>query len=287
MIAKLLENILNDFLLETDNHFTYIHNPNQLFVHSAKSILISIILLFGISSGCIYTTEETNKIALVINYEKTNGTIIESFVDGQIVSKVNVTLDFDFSNTVSDNKITEFGIDIMDGSSPITVDPKMNNEIMISFSEHGIYEINAYAKDEKHNIENMTITIRIELKIEWLENNTYDPKPLVVDSIPKNLGRPASSIIINSHVENPALIEGLGGGREVEITWALIDQQEDSCQSKKGLVEDGENLIWKTIHFNTYENHELRIFYEEGQDPIDVNQSVIIEYSPIESEPNY
>tara|TARA_B100000214_G_C23942768_1_gene616520 strand:- start:378 stop:1241 length:864 start_codon:yes stop_codon:yes gene_type:complete len=287
MIVRLQENISKDSLLETNNHFTYIQNPNELFVYRTKSILVSILFLFSISSGCMSFTNNTNEFTFVVNYEKTNGTIIESFVDGELISKTNVTLKFDFSNTISENRIIEFGIEFKDDRAPIIVNPKNDNEIIVDFYEHGIYEINAYATDQENNIKNVSIIIRIETKIEWLEQNTFDPIPLIVDSIPKNNGNPASSIIIDSNVENPALIENVGGGREVKITWALIDQQDDSCQSKKGLVQEGENLNWKTIHFNTFEIHELRIIYEEGQDSIDINQTVLIEYSPIESEPNY
>ena len=287
MIVRLQENISKDSLLETNNHFTYIQNLDELFVCHKKSIIVSILFLFGISSGCMSFTDDTNEFTFVVNYEKTNGTIIESFVDGELISKTNVTLKFDFSNTISENKIIEFGIEFKDDRAPIIVNPKSDNEIIVDFYEHGIYEINAYATDQENNVKNVSITIRIETKIQWLEQNTFDPIPLIVDSIPKNNGKAASSIIIDSNVENPELIENVGGGREVKITWALIDQQDDSCQSKKGLVQEGEKLNWKTIHFNTFEIHELKIIYEDGQDSIDINQTVLIEYSPIESEPNY
>ena len=45
-------------------------------------------------------------------------------------------------------------------------------------------------------------------------------------------------------------------------------------------------MNWKTIHFNTFEIHELRINYDDGQDYINIDQSVSIQYNNNESVPN-
>ena len=77
------------------------------------------------------------------------------------------------------------------------------------------------------------------------------------------------------------LIENISTGREVEFTWSLVDGTEDACQARSGLVHEGEFVNWVTIHFNTYLVHEFRISYDSGQDYINVNQSILIEYDEI------
>ena len=96
---------------------------------------------------------------------------------------------------------------------------------------------------------------------------------------------PASVLVIDSTVANPALIANIGGGQEVEVSWQLIDDTQEACQSQPGTVQDGDTASWNTVHFNTDEVHELRVTYEEGQDTIDVEHVVSIEYEHLESEP--
>ena len=253
--------------------------------HRASPIgLVCILLSFSLV-GCVSDTQPTEGFELIVDFENTSGTIVHSYVDGDLVSTSNVFLDFDFSNTVSSNQLIEFGIRLVHNGDTTSVNPDLSSQISIEFTHHGIYEIVAYAINEQNVQENHSIIIRIEQKIEWLESNTYNPKTLTIDTFPNNEGISPSSIIINSTVENPVLIENVGGGREVEITWSLVDEQEDACQGRHAIVYEGEQVNWKTIHFNTFEVHELRISYDDGQDFINVNQSILIEYSPVESPP--
>ena len=253
--------------------------------HRASPIgLVCILLSFSLV-GCVSDTQPTEGFELIVDFENTSGTIVHSYVDGDLVSTSNVFLDFDFSNTVSSNQLIEFGIRLVHNGDTTSVNPDLSSQISIEFTHHGIYEIVAYAINEQNVQENHSIIIRIEQKIECLESNTYNPKTLTIDTFPNNEGISPSSIIINSTVENPVLIENVGGGREVEITWSLVDEQEDACQGRHAIVYEGEQVNWKTIHFNTFEVHELRISYDDGQDFINVNQSILIEYSPVESPP--
>lgn len=250
-------------------------------------LLIGLVCLFFTSSltGCLSNSQHVEGIELTINYENTNGTIVDSYIDGDLISTTNVILVFDFSNTISENKLVSYGIQIINYSS-ISVDSNIESKISVEFSHHGIYEIIAYATDETNYQENQSITVRIEHQIDWLESNTYDPISLPIIPYPNNGGTLPSAIIINSTVENPVLIENIGGGREVEITWRLLDEQDDACQSKNEIVYEGEEVNWQTIHFNTVEAHDLSISYDDGQDYIDVHHSVLIQYHPVESAPN-
>ena len=253
--------------------------------HRASPIgLVCILLSFSLV-GCVSDTQPTEGFELIVDFENTSGTIVHSYVDGDLVSTSNVFLDFDFSNTVSSNQLIEFGIRLVHNGDTTSVNPDLSSQISIEFTHHGIYEIIAYAIGENGHEESKSIIVRIENEINWLESNTYDPKPITINPIPNPLGIFPASIIIDSTIENPVLIENIGGGREVEVTWSLFDQQEDACQTKNDIIYEGEEVNWNTIHFNTYELHDLTISYDEGQDYINIDHTILIQYSAIESSP--
>ena len=246
--------------------------------------LVCILLSFSLV-GCVSDTQPTEGFELIVDFENTSGTIIHSYVDGDLVSTSNVFLDFDFSNTVSSNQLLEFGIRLVHNGDTTSVNPDLTSQISVEFTHHGIYEIIAYAIGENGHEESKSIIVRIENEINWLESNTYNPKPITINPIPNPLGIFPASIIIDSTIENPVLIENIGGGREVEVTWSLFDQQEDACQTKNDIIYEGEEVNWNTIHFNTYEVHDLTISYDDGQDYINIDHSIFIQYSAIESSP--
>lgn len=253
--------------------------------HRASPIgLVCILLSFSLV-GCVSDTQPTEGFELIVDFENTSGTIIHSYVDGDLVSTSNVFLDFDFSNTVSSNQLIEFGIRLVHNGDTTSVNPDLTSQISIEFTHHGIYEIMAYAIGENGHEESKSIIVRIENEINWLESNTYNPKPITINPIPNPLGIFPASIIIDSTIENPVLIENIGGGREVEVTWSLFDQQEDACQTKNDIIYEGEEVNWNTIHFNTYEVHDLTISYDDGQDYINIDHTILIQYSAIESSP--
>ncbi len=253
--------------------------------HRASPIgLVCILLSFSLV-GCVSDTQPTEGFELIVDFENTSGTIVHSYVDGDLVSTSNVFLDFDFSNTVSSNQLIEFGIRLVHNGDTTSVNPDLTSQISIEFTHHGIYEIMAYAIGENGHEESKSIIVRIENEINWLESNTYNPKPITINPIPNPLGIFPASIIIDSTIENPVLIENIGGGREVEVTWSLFDQQEDACQTKNDIIYEGEEVNWNTIHFNTYELHDLTISYDEGQDYINIDHTILIQYSAIESSP--
>ena len=249
-------------------------------------VILAVFLLSSATVGCLSNSQENNGIELTVNYEFTNGTIVETYVDGDSQSKSNVILVFDFSTSNSEHELVSFGIDPNDCRSPILVAPETSQTVSVEFSEHGIYHLDAFAVDEMESIENLTIIVRIEFIIEWKEDTTNEPTSLEIDSIPKNGGPYPSMIIIDSDVENPELIDNLGGGREVEITWRLFDEAEDACLIRPTTVDEGEIANWKVHHRITNEIHDLRISYDSGQDYIDIDHSISILYEEVESPPN-
>lgn len=251
-----------------------------------QSSLLGLLFLTSALVGCISDSQDTGEITLNVQYDRTNGTILESYMDGSLVSTTSSVIRFDFSQTTSEQKPVKFGIDIPNNGIEISVNPDESSTIDVEFIEHGIHDLVAYVTDEEGNRALLPIVIRIDLRIEWTESGTYEPSPLTIDPFPKNGGTSASSILIDSIVENPDLIENIGGGRDVEITWKLVDEQEDACQNRNEIVGEGETVRWQTIHFNTFEIHELRVDYNDGQDLIDVYQTVNIQYPQLESVPN-
>ena len=270
--------------LESSDQSSYIWQSDNQFVRQIISVLLMAILLTSTIPGCL--SDLRGGVSLVVNYEQTNGTVVESYVDGEHVSTTNASLEFDFSNTESESQILEFGVDFAEGRDSIAVNPDTSSSVIVEFANHGIYEIVAYAIDENNKRESTAVTIRIDLKIEWSEQSTHEPSGLSIDPIPKHGGPHPVAIFIDSTVENPELIENIGGGREVEITWRLYDQAGEACLVRNGVVEEGGEAHWEAFHYNTYEIHELRISYEEGQDNIDVEQSISLVYEHIESDPN-
>ena len=243
--------------------------------------LFMMILLFTASiAGCLESSTDESMVDLKVDYESNNGTVLETYDDGERISLDQAVIDFDFSKTTSTYDLKTFGVDLMDGTALVLVDAKKTSTISISFQEHGVHNITLFATDYNGGQQNQSISIRIDLRIEWTESNTNNPKPLAFNPTPKNGGIHPIMIEINSTVENPSLIDSIGGGGQtVQFSWNIVDELNDVCQSQNGQAEDGDKDTWHTIHFNTYLLHELKIIPEDGQDYLNIHQNVSIIYS--------
>lgn len=244
-----------------------------------NTIFVLALIACASLSGCLTNQKEDSKIDIIVNADTTNGTIIEAYNDGVLMSTTNVLIEFDFSQTMATNELSIFGIDKMDGTETEEVAVEDSSKIAVNFTEHGIYDITAYAIDEKNHRENFSLTITIELRINWQESDTTEPLPLPFNPVPDNGGENPSMIEIFSQIENPSLI-GVGiGGESVQVTWQIVDELNDICQTRNGQVNDGETTTWETLYFNTYLQHELRVVLDDSQESINVNQTIIILYS--------
>ena len=239
-----------------------------------------VIILISISlAGCFSEVEERSGLDLQVNYDSLNGTIVQSYSDGELVSSEFVTIIFDFSETTSDEDLSIFGIKIGNQTEQVEINAKDESVIPLEFKEHGIYELEVYAIDERDNRENQVLNIQVELRIDWVEMDTDNPKPLMFDPTPVNGGEHPTMIEIESTVENPDPIQEVGNGQSVQITWNIVDEYDDTCQRKSDQVPNGDSVTWTTIHFNTHLLHELIVQYEDGQDMINIVQSISIIYS--------
>jgi len=239
-----------------------------------------LLLFIAFMSGCIGPSSDESMIDLVVDLETTSGTVVETYLDGELVSLDAVDVSFDFSQTTSSLDLVKFGLDAMDGSEPMTIDASESSTLTHSFVEHGIHNVTLFAIDAAGTQNNQSASIRIDLRIEWSEQGTNEPMALPFNPTPNNGGTHPVMIEINSTVENPSLIQGIsGGGQTVQFSWNIVDELDDTCQSKNGQAEDGNADTWSTVHFNTYLLHELRVVLEDGQDALNIQQTVLIVYA--------
>ena len=246
---------------------------------SIKYALFVILLLTMSLTGC--TSEESNEsvISLSVEHSSDSGIIVESYSNGDKISTTGVIIDFDFSSTTSDLELATFGINLNDGTESIEIDASNNSVISFEFLQHGWYNLTAYAIDEDGGQAEAIISIKIDLRIEWVEANTDQPQTLVFDPVPANGGASAQMIEVNSVVENPETFdEIISGGDSVGITWNIIDEVDDVCQKKSANIENGGSDVWETLHFNTFQVHELSITFDDNQENINVEHIVSIIY---------
>lgn len=241
-------------------------------------VLVTLLVCFSLP-GCLFSGDDAGDIDLIITHDNAIGTIVETYSEGEFVSLTPVTVNIDFSDTTSKYPLQTFGIESDYDDEPTTVDATTESTISVTFNSHGIYHLSAYAKDSMGNKINQSITVRIDLRIDWTETDTNQPQSLPFNPEPDNQGQHPKMIEIISNVENPSLVNNIGdSGQSVQLTWQLVDELDDICQTRNGQINDGDVMMWQTLYFNTYMLHELRIVMDEGQDSVNVNQSVAILY---------
>jgi len=249
-------------------------------VGSTRYALFVVLLLTLSFAGC--TSEESSNepaIFLSVQHSADSGMIIESYSNGDKTSTTDAQIEFDFSNTTADLELATFGINLNDGTDSLEIDALNNSVISFEFLQHGWYNITAYAIDEDGGQAEEMISIKIDLRIEWVEVNTDQPQTLVFDPVPANGGASAQMIEVNSVVENPETFdEIISGGDSVGITWNIIDEVDDVCQKKSTNIENGGSDVWETLHFNTFQVHELSITFDDNQENINVEHIVSIIY---------
>jgi hypothetical protein len=241
--------------------------------------LFVVLLLTMSLAGCTSEDSSESIISLSVEHSADSGIIVESYSNGDKTSTNSPTIEFDFSSTTAELELAKFGIDLNDGTDSLEIDASNNSVISFEFSQHGWYNLTAYAIDEDGGQASAIISIKIDLRIEWVETNTDQPQTLVFDPVPANGGASAQMIEVNSVVENPETFdEIISGGDSVGITWNIIDEVEDVCQKKSANIENGGSDVWETLHFNTFQVHELSITFDDNQENINVEHIVSIIY---------
>ena len=252
----------------------------------------AVLLVSSMLAGCIGGNLENDFVYFDdVWYASTNATIVEVWEDGERVETNYPVLSFDFNESNAPSPFVAYSV--RGALVDETVDASQTTVVEVEFQHHGLHTLQLIAdyqdtpdergNDSRHLNE---IVVRIEKRIEWRESSTNEPIPMTLDTRREVGDETASVIVIESTVHNPELISNIGGGQDVEVSWQLIDNTQEACQSQPGTVEEGGTATWKTVHFNTDEVHELRVNYEEGQDAIDVEQTILIQYEHLEDAPN-
>ena len=253
---------------------------------------IAVLMLSSMLAGCLGGNLENDFIYPDdVLYASTNATIVEVWEDGAVVETIHPVLSFDFNESNAPSPFLSYTV--RGAFVDETVDASQTTVVDVEFKHHGFHTLKLIANyedtpDERGNESRHVneIVVRIEKRIEWREPSTNEPIPMTLDTRRESGDVPASVIVIESTLSNPELINNIGGGQDVEVSWQLIDNTQEACQSQPGTVEEGGTATWKTVHFNTDEVHELRVNYEEGQDAIDVEQTILIQYEHLEDAPN-
>ena len=240
-----------------------------------QPVVFSVILL-GAFSGCTYLDESDDGFDLNVEFDFSNNTIIETYLDGELDSLSGVSIDFDFSNIITDLQL--IGVDKNDGSGAIEKSLEDGPILTVNFQSHGKYNLTIYAVSEAGLTEKMVSQISVDLRILWFENSTSEPKSLDFNPIPDNAGEHPVMIEVESKVTNPSVLNDFRGGQSVHFSWTITDELGDTCQRNDREVSDGDSETWETIHFNTYLLHELGVIYDDGQDLIDIYHNVLITY---------
>jgi len=232
--------------------------------------------------GCLQVEEQP---FLSVRYEATNGTVIETHQDGELVERQPAVLVFDFSQTLEQIDVVAYGVQVEDGIVGVEVEADGTGSVEVTFAHHGLHVLLVHADVAGERL-TKEVTVRIELVMHWAENGTNDPLPATVQMMPRNGGSPPVALNIESTVENPGLIDNFGGGQEVEVRWSLEDETHGVCQTNRATVQDNDAVTWRTAHFSSPESHELRVAYEAGQDAVNVHHRLEVLHEAIETVPS-
>lgn len=236
-----------------------------------RSLVLVLMLLAASLAGCV----SNEPLVLEVTAGETDVEIVESYQDGVLVESTWATIAFDFSGSAS---AVTYALEVSDGRPPIEASAGDTDVLNLTFDVHGVYTITMTATDAKGREVSQNLTVRVNLRIVWTEEATQDPTALSFDPLPTHGGPMADYITIESVISNPDLIENLGGGREVDVTWRIVDPLGGTCQQHSDVVHEGEAASWNSIYFNTYEAHELDVTYDSGQDEIDVSHILRVVY---------
>ena len=142
-----------------------------------KPLLILALLMCAPLAGCLESSEGESVFDLVVEHATDKGMIVETYDDGNLISVDPVVIVFDFSQTTSSSALTTFGL-ALEGGEPVTMDASEGSSLAYSFDEHGVHNVFVFAIDATGATQNQTVSITVDLRIEWSEDGTNDPMPL-------------------------------------------------------------------------------------------------------------
>ena len=264
--------------------------------HRVIVILLCSTLLLGSLSGCIGTDEvegKSSEIDLVVYYDATSGVIEEVIQSGQQVSETGVELTFDFSYTTSSaGEIVTFYYIPGDGSSAAESNADETGLVSYTYLTHGLFDAAVGAIDDQGNEYFENLTIRIDKKITWAQENTANPNTMTIETTPDCNCDPPEKITIDSTVSNPENpTNPFAQGQTVSVTWRLLNSTDaTTAESTPEQVADGQDATWMhNQYFVEPGTWKLEVDVEaegNGDEQVTVDHIVGINYVAQESIPN-
>ena len=91
-----------------------LYDSSLILSMGVKLVALTLIaLLCCSSSGCIFAEDEPEGFDLIVSSSISQGTIVESYENGDLISAEYVSIEFDFSSTKADFR--KIGLDLNDG----------------------------------------------------------------------------------------------------------------------------------------------------------------------------
>ncbi len=251
------------------------------------ALILLFVLLSSIFTGCLADEDiASSPVTLIVYYEKTSGTLYENWTNGQRISQTGVELTFDFARTTTtEGEMKKFSLTPGDGSAPVEIDASQSASLTYEYLTHGLFIAILSAEDSEGNFADMSITIRIDTFMHWVEQNSDNPESMILNTIPdcENCEGP-TLISIDSQVSNPeSLIPATGG--TTTITWNLNNPDDETTATKTEPIADGQTKLWEHDQLGvTLGTWALEVVIESGEDNINITHDVSIRYEEKESE---
>ena len=213
-----------------------------------QAALVAMVLLLTATAGCLGgdddSSEEDGPIDLIVYYDLTNGTITESYNNGQQTSRDGAVFEFDFRETRStEGAITTFSFMPGDGTDSVSIDASEESILSYTYQAHGIFEAELSAEDEGNNTASMEITIRVELKVRDVQSNTQTPDDASIDATPDDDSTAVPvQLVLSSTVENPTSVGFLAD--TVQVTWSLKNASGVEMKTNSETIGDGQSATW-------------------------------------------
>jgi hypothetical protein len=255
-----------------------------------KPVLLCAVLLSAMLSGCLAGSDDEvdeSPIDLIVYYDVTSGTILETIQNNQQVSESGVEVVFDYSYTKSSaGEISSYLYNSGDGSNTITVNAADTAEIRYTYLTHGMFSAGIGAVDDQGNEYFENITIRIDKEITWGDSGTTDPRTMNIEVTPDCECQLPEQIQIDSTVTNPENFLGAGGS-PVTVTWYLNNTEGAAVESPPEQIADGQNANWQHNEFAPITGMwTLEVGLNQNNEQVDVSHKVTIAYAAEESASN-
>ena len=267
--------------------------PCVMSGYGKGALLVTLALVVPLLSGCLGAADDSgtnSAVTMNVHYDATSGTVFERVQNGQTLTMEGVELTFDFARVTSTaGAITLISVDPGDdddGANTVTVNANEQAQIAYEYQTHGLFTVTLMATDEQNNTGKMTLVVRIDKTVEWVQTNTNEASTMGIDTNPDcDCGTPAH-VEVNSTVTNRNNI--VPPGAPITVTWTLSDAADGVRSSHSEQIGEGQSAEWNHREGNVNLG-SWSLDVTQGQNEaenLDISHTVHVTYEPMESEPN-